>query len=357
MNLLFSRRIVFRIGAFEISSNSLPFIIAEAGINHNGEIAMAFEMIRTAKECDADAIKFQTYKVAELIDDKNLAYTYRSQGKEVTESMFDLFSRFEFSPSEWTRIKSECDRVGIAFLSTPQNYSDLELLLDLGIDAVKIGSDDFNNIPLLKKYATSGKPLLLSCGMADLAEIHQSLEAVGFYDGYPLVLLLCISEYPAPIESINLRRITSLQQAFPELIVGFSDHSQGSLAASLSVGLGARVIEKHFTLDRNLPGPDHWFSEDPKALREFVSNIRTASIIMGSPKLRPSSAEYEMRKLARRSVVAKRSIVKGRILTEEDLCLKRPGTGLPPTMLEIILGKTCSRSLPKGEQLKHGDFF
>lgn len=348
---------VVRIGSFEISDSSPPFVIAEVGINHNGEIARAFEMIRVAKECGADAVKFQTFKVVDLIDDRNLTYTYKSEGKEITESMIDLFTRHELPSEAWPGIKQECDRMGIAFLSTPQNYSDLELLLAIGIDAIKVGSDDFTNIPLLRKYAATGKPLILSCGMADLAEIRQSLEAVGYSSGRPLVLLLCISEYPAPAESINLQRITSLKQTFPDLIVGFSDHSQGSLAASLSVGLGAKVIEKHFTLDRNLPGPDHWFSEDPKSLKEFVSRIRAASTIMGSGELKPSSAEYEMRKLARRSVVAKRSIAEGQTLTEEDLCLKRPGTGLPPAMLEIIIGKTCSRSLPKGEQLKHGDFF
>lgn len=348
---------MFKIGSFEISIQSPPFVIAEAGINHNGELSKAFEMIRVAKECQADAIKFQTFKVAELIDDKSLTYTYKSQGKEVTEPMIDLFTRYEFSSDQWIKIKAECERVGIVFLSTPQNYSDLELLLGLGIDAIKIGSDDFNNIPLIKKYGASGKPLILSCGMADLAEIHQSLSAAGYYKGAPLALLLCVSEYPAPFESLNLNRILSLKRTFPDLIVGFSDHSQGALGATLAVALGARIIEKHFTLDKDLPGPDHWFSENPTELKNYVEQIRLASTSMGHGNLVPSAAEYEMRKIARRSVVAKRELKKGQTLLEEDLALKRPGTGLPPILMEDIIGKTCTRSMEKGEPLKYGDFY
>lgn len=347
---------MFHIGKFEISQASKPFVIAEAGINHNGELDKAFEMIQVAKDCGADAIKFQTFKAHEFVEDKLLTFTYKSQGKEVTESMMDLFIRHEFSEVQWAQIKDKCDEHNIIFLSTPQNYSDLELLLRLGIDAIKIGSDDFNNLPLIRKYVTSGKPLIMSCGMADLAEIQISLTAAGYYDGYPLVLLLCVSEYPAPAESINLERLSSLKNTFPQLIVGFSDHSQGHLAATLSVALGARVIEKHFTLDRNLPGPDHWFSEDPASLKYYIQLIRESSVIMGSGRLVPSQAEYEMRKLARRSLVTKRMVVAGQVLTQDDLTLKRPGTGLPPQMLDEVLGRTCARDLSKGEQLKYGDF-
>jgi N,N'-diacetyllegionaminate synthase len=344
------------IGSRQISRDSEPFIIAEVGINHNGNIEKAKEMIKVAKDCNADAVKFQTFKVHELIDDETLTYTYMSQGKEVTETMIDLFTRYEFDEVQWDIIKKECDDIGITFLSTPQNFSDLETLLKLNIEAIKIGSDDFNNLPLIKKYRASGKPLILSCGMADLKEIEISLEVAGYKEGYPLVLLLCISEYPAPVESLNLNRITKLRELFPDLIIGFSDHSQGSLGATLATALGASVIEKHFTLDKNLPGPDHWFSDNPLELDQYIKDIRNSSIALGSNKLEPTSAELEMRKIARRSIVADIEIGEGEVFSEENLSLKRPGNGLAPSFIYELIGKKSKKSFKKGEQIQLGDF-
>jgi sialic acid synthase SpsE len=338
-----------------IGQEHAPFIIAEAGINHNGEVTKALDMVGAAKRTGANAIKFQTFKANEFIGDSTQTYTYNSQGKEVTESMLAMFSRCELSRHAWFSIKSECDRQGIVFLSTPQNRSDLDLLLEVGISAVKIGSDDFTNIPLLKSYALTGLPLILSCGMADLAEVYRSLECVGALDGYPTVLLLCTSQYPTPLNDVNLSKLATLRTAFPAITLGFSDHTQGSVAASVATAFGAAVFEKHFTLDRNLPGPDHWFSEAPDTLAEWVRSIRAGHAALGSPEIRPTRSELEMRRIARRSVVTLRDVVRGEAFSAANTAIRRPGTGLPPEMLDLVIGGTATRDLHAGEPVVFGD--
>jgi N,N'-diacetyllegionaminate synthase len=339
---------IIRLGDRLIGPNHPPFIIAEAGINHNGEPQKALEMVRVAKAAGADAIKFQTFKADEFVGDPAQTYTYRSQGREVTESMLVMFRRCELPRDAWFALKAEADRQDIVFLSTPQNRSDLDLLIEVGVPAVKIGSDDFTNLPLLASYATTELPLILSCGMADLGEVYRSLEAVGALDGYPAVLLLCTSQYPTPPADVNLRKLDTLRAAFPMVSIGFSDHTQGPLASSLAAALGACVFEKHFTLDHDLPGPDHWFSEDPAGLALWAHSIRTAKTMLGQGAVRPTSAEKEMRAIARRGVVALRDIARGDALTRENVGIRRPGTGLPPECLEQILGRTAGRSVPAG---------
>lgn len=343
------------IGRHVIGPGRSPFIIAEAGINHNGEPDKALEMVKVAKAAGADAIKFQTFKADEFVGNASETYTYRSQGREITELMLAMFRRHELPRNAWAAIKAECDRRDIIFMLTPQNCSDLDLLLGIGIPAIKVGSDDFTNLPLLKSYATSGLPLILSCGMADLGEVHRALEAAGALDGHPTVLLLCTSQYPTPPEDVNLLKLATLRAAFPMAVLGFSDHTQGALASSLAAALGAAVFEKHFTLSHDLPGPDHWFSEDPISLTEWVNAIRTAHVMLGSPIVRPTAAEQDMRKIARRSVVALRDIAKGEVFTSANVALRRPGSGLPPEMFELVLGGMATCDLCAGEPVKFGD--
>jgi N,N'-diacetyllegionaminate synthase len=333
-----------------------PFIIAEAGINHNGEVESALAMVRTARDAGADAVKFQTFRAAEFVSDPARTYTYRSQGKDVTESMLAMFRRCELPRQAWFAIKAEADRRGIMFLSTPQNRTDLDLLLEVGVPAVKVGSDDFTNLPLLKSYAATGLPIILSCGMADMTEVRNTLTAVGALDGYPTVLLLCTSQYPTPPGDVNLRKLATLREAFPNLTLGYSDHTQGPLAASVATAFGAAVFEKHFTLSHDLPGPDHWFSEDPAGLAAWVQAIRTAHAMLGSAAIQPTAAERDMRAIARRSIVAVRDIARGQTLTEYNIGLRRPGTGLTPDMFEQALGCIATRDLQAGEVLKLGDF-
>lgn len=332
-----------------------PFIILEAGINHNGDLAMAKEMISIAKQSGADAIKFQTFKAEEFVGDPNLTFTYQSQGKEVTESMLEMFRRYEFTPAEWQEIKTTCDATGILFLSTPQNPSDLELLLEIGVPALKVGSDDFTNLPLLKRYAAEKLPLMISCGMADMGEVYDALEATGAMSGSPVLLMLCTSQYPTPVEDANLLKLRTLAGAFPGLHLGFSDHTQGPYAAVASCALGASAFEKHFTLSHDLPGPDHWFSENPDSAAEWVKAIRTTHQLLGNPIVKPTASEIKMRRLARRSITALRDIVAGEVLNEENLGLRRPGDGLSPKLIEHFWMNKAKTAIPKGTQLKMGD--
>lgn len=339
-----------------IARGEPPFIVAEAGINHNGDIKNALKMIEVAKSAGVDAVKFQTFKADELVSDAHQMYTYKSQGREITESMLEMFKRCELPKEDWFKIKKKCDDEKILFLSTPQNRSDLDLLLELGITAIKVGSDDFTNIPLIKDYASTGLPLLLSCGMTDQDEIFQSLKVVGTLNGYPTVLLLTTSQYPTPPDDVNLLKLKTLETTFPQIPLGFSDHTQGTLASSLAVALGAIVFEKHFTLNHNMPGPDHWFSEDPKGLKEWVSAIKSSFSMLGSSIVKPSKKEIEMRYISRRSIIALQDIKEGEKFNKNNLGLRRPGTGLPPSMIEQIYGLKSVRKIKKGEIIKVGDF-
>lgn len=328
-----------------------PFVVAEVGINHNGNLERALEMVHVAKAAGCDAVKFQTFKANEFVNDPSQMFTYMSQGKEVTESMLTMFQRYELPRHAWQSIKAECEKAGIIFFSTPQNYSDLQLLLELGVPAVKIGSDDFTNIPLLRSYASSGLPLILSSGMSDLAEAHHALDAVGALDGYPAILLVCTSQYPTPPTDTHLARISTLKAAFPMVPIGFSDHTCGALASSLAVALGAVFLEKHFTLSHDLPGPDHWFSEDPDGLRSWVHGIRTASQMLGSPLVRPTAVERVNKLEYQRRLVAACDIEQGNTITEQSITLRRVagGQGLPPAFLDYLVGKPAPRSYSAGQ--------
>ena len=342
----------FSIAGRAIGPDHPPYCIAEVGVNHNGDIALAKRMVEVAKSAGADAVKFQTFSAEEFCGDPTQTYSYRSQGQDVTEGMIDMFRRHEFSRAQWAELSAHCRAVGITFFSTPQNRSDLDMLLTLGVPAIKIGSDDFSNLPLIRDYASAGLPMLLSCGMADLAEVYRALDAAGWFErDTMLALLLCTSQYPTPPADVNLRKLVTLQHAFSGLLTGFSDHTQGPQAASLATALGARVFEKHFTLDKQLPGPDHWFSEDPTGLAEWTAAIRSADQMLGSPHVRPTIAEHGMRPVARRSVVALRDLAEGERLDSANVGLRRPGDGLPPEMLERLIGLTATRRIPRGARV------
>ncbi len=333
-----------------------PFVIAEAGINHNGDIEKAFEMIKVAKNSGVDAIKFQTFKAKEFIIDETLTYTYISQGKKITESQIELFERCEFSRDEWFKIKQKCDDEKIMFLSTPENRSDLKLLLELGIPAIKVGSDEIINLPILKDFATTGLPILLSTGMANQKEIHDALETIGTFNGYPTILLVATSQYPTPINDVNLRKFETLEKIFPDIPLGFSDHTEGPLASSLACVLGAVCFEKHFTLSHDLPGPDHWFSENPVGLKNWTESIRNSYDMLGTKKLEPTKKEEEMRKISRRSVVALENINEKQSFDRNNIGIRRPGDGLSPEWYEKILQKRATRKIKKGELIQLEDF-
>ena len=344
-----------KIGNFTIGRKEEPFVIGEAGINHNGEIIKAFEMIELAKKSELSAIKFQTFNADEFIANVSLTHTYFSQGKKITESQYDMFKRCEFSNEEWYQIKEKCDKEDILFLSTPENITDLDLLLEIGIPAIKVGSDELINIPLLKDFAKTKLPIILSSGMCTLDEVTKSLNAIGALDDYPTILLVTTSEYPTPDENVNLLKFKTLTKNFPNIPLGFSDHTQGVLASSSACVMGACVFEKHFTLSHNLPGPDHWFSADPNELMEWVKAIRTSYTMMGSEEIQPTVNEEKLKVSARRSIRALTDIAKGELFTKENIGFSRPGNGLPPKMIIKFFDQKAKHQITKGKLINFDD--
>ena len=341
-----------KIGNFIVGQKEEPLVIGEAGINHNGEIKKAFEMIELGKKSGLNAIKFQTFSADEFIANVSLTHTYFSQGKKITESQYNMFKQCEFSKEEWYKVKEKCDKEDILFLSTPENSSDLDLLLQIGIPAIKVGSDELINIPLLKEFAKTKLPIILSTGMCTLDEVAKSLNAIGALDDYPTILLVTTSEYPTPNESVNLLKFQTLAKNFPSIPLGFSDHTQGVLASSLACAMGASVFEKHFTLNHNMPGPDHWFSADPNELIQWVKSIRTSYIMMGSEEVKPTKSEEVLKITARRSIFAISEIKEGDEFSMKNIGLRRPGNGLTPEYFEMVLGKKSTKYFKKGEMIQ-----
>ena len=344
------------IGERKIGPDQKPFIIAEVGINHNGDLDTAFKMIEVAKKIGFEAVKFQTFKAEEFNINKDETYTYKSQGQTITESMLEMFKRYEFSVEEWHKIKKKCDDENIMFLSTPQNKSDLDILLDIGIPAIKVGSDDFVNVPLLREYSKVDLPLMLSIGMADMGEIYKTLEVVNAFWRDDVLLFLCTSEYPTASENVNLKKLSTLKAAFPNVQLGFSDHTAGALAAPIAVGFGACVFEKHFTLDNNMPGPDHWFSANPTMLKQWYYSINEAWKMLGSAELVPTAKEKEMRKLARRSLYVTKNIKAGEKITVDKIGLYRPNIGIEGAMWDYVDGMYATKDLKAGVSISWGDF-
>jgi len=337
-----------------ISYKSKPFTVAEVGINHNGKIELAYKMIDVAANAGCDAVKFQTFKAKEFIRDRSLKFTYQSQGKKVTESMMDMFERYELPKSAWKKIKFYCRKRKIIFLSTPQNYSDLKILLKIGIKAIKVGSDDFNNISLIKKYSETKLPLILSTGMADFDDVKNAVKAVCKNRYYPLILLVCTSEYPTEPSNVNLKKIATLKNLFPKILIGYSDHTRGFLASSLAVSFGACIFEKHFTLNNNFPGPDHWFSENPKTLKDWVKHIHIAHKMLGSGVIKPTKNEAKSKKEFRRVLVAAKNLKKGHAFRENDFNALRVQSkfGLPISRAIEFIGKIANKDYKKNELIR-----
>ncbi len=239
------------------------FIIVEVGVNHNGDPELARRMVDAIAESGADCVKFQTFCAEEFCNSPDETYTYKSQGKEVTESMLAMFQRLEFKREEFAGLFEHARKRGLIPLSTPTDRGAVDLLDGLGAQAFKVGSDDLVYSPFLEYVAAKGKPVIISTGMADAADVDRAVAAIQGAGNDRIVILHCVSLYPTPEDKVNLRKIETLRGLHPEAVIGFSDHSQGATACLGAVALGACVLEKHFTLDKNLPGPDHWFSADP----------------------------------------------------------------------------------------------
>ena len=324
------------------------FIIAEVGINHNGDLNIAKKMIDKAKEAGADCVKFQTFKATEFVSDPTQTYTYKSQGKEITESMQTMFQRYEFQDNDWIEIINYCKQQKIQFCSTAQNASDLDYLFTLtDLPFIKIGSDDLTNLELLSYYAKKQKPMIISAGMAYASEIEDAILSIRESGNHDITVLHCISSYPTQDFEVNLKKIQSIKNTFG-VKVGFSDHTFGNAAAIGAICFGALVIEKHFTLNNNMVGPDHWFSITPKELKEYVSNIRFIEKAIGKSMLQPTEKELDMRKIARRKIVGNQNLNIGDIITSQNTSFKRAEEdGLAPKELKYILNRRLKKSIKK----------
>jgi sialic acid synthase SpsE len=345
---------VVEMGARKVGPGQPVLVVAEAGINHNGRMDLALQMIQVAADAGADAVKFQAYHSEEFLSSKDLTYTYVSQGKEVTESQYDMFKRCEFDRAEFVTLRDECHRRGLLFFATATDTDASRMLIDLGVPALKIGSDDLVHHPMLREFARTKLPMILSTGMADLEEVRRTLRTVEDAGAEDVVVLHCTSLYPTPEDRANVSRVATLRRelACP---IGYSDHTNGITASPAAVALGACYVERHFTMDVNLPGPDHRFSADPKTLAALVRGVRAVEHNLGSPVVAPAPEEIEMRAIARRSVVAKAPIAKGVRLSREHFAYKRPGTGVYPMDEERLLGRRAARALAKGDLIRLED--
>lgn len=337
---------------------SKVYVIAEAGINHNGDISLARQMIDTARHCGADCIKFQTFKAEEFVSDPRQTYSYRSQGQQVTESMLEMFRRYQFNPEEWQEIIDYCRQVGITFCSTAQNRSDLEFLLSLtNLPFLKIGSDDLTNLELIKDYASREMPMIISVGMAYAYEIEDAIRTIRATGNDDLTVLHCVSSYPTDPDQVHLKKIPIIREAF-NVPVGFSDHTIGSAAAVGAVCFGATVIEKHFTLDKDGPGPDHWFSINASELKQYISDIRIIEQAIGVGTLGPTSKEKEMRRICRRKIVADQIINPGEKITIDKISFKRSDAehAIEPKNIEYLLGRRVKNRIEKNSPIELNAF-
>lgn len=321
---------------------SLPFIIAEAGVNHDGSTEKALRLVDAAARSGADAVKFQTFRADALAvpDAPKAEYQKKRGGEETTQR--DMLARLELDRASFDRIAARCAERGILFLSTPFDEQSVDMLVAMGVSMIKLPSGELTNHPLLSHAAKTGKPLILSTGMSTLEEIEDALAAIRRAGGPPVALLHCVSQYPAPLEAVNLRAMAAMRDRF-SVPIGYSDHTEGIAVPVAAAALGAAIIEKHFTLDKRDPGPDHAMSLEPDELAAMVAGVRAAAAALGDGVKRPHACELELRGVARRSLVYARDLEKGSALRPEDLAAKRPGTGISPARRDEFVGKTLRR--------------
>lgn len=325
--------------------NQHTFIIAEAGVNHNGSLDRARSMIQIAAEAGADAVKFQTFNANRLVSREAPKADYQRRTTDCTESQYEMLKQLELSEDDHIELVACCREHEIEFLSTPFDLESVDLLKSLGVQRWKIPSGEITNLPLLRKIGSLGKPTILSTGMSTLDEISKALtilESAGTRRDR-IAVLHCNTEYPTPFQDVNLRAMHTISNAFPGLAVGYSDHTLGIEVSVAAVALGATIIEKHFTLDRTLQGPDHLASLIPSELIYMVNAIRNIEDAIGDGVKCPSPSERGNRSVARKSIVAARCIVINEMFTEENLTVKRPGTGMSPMLWDEVIGEKADR--------------
>lgn len=327
------------------------FIIAEAGVNHNGNVEIALEMVREAKRSGADAVKFQTFRAEDLVTADAPKAAYQNEGDDAS-TQYEMLKRLELTEDAHKKIKDECDKVGIEFMSTPFSLPSARFLNELGMRTWKIPSGELTNLPLLEYVARHGHRVILSTGMATEEEIEATVTVLitSGLKKESLYLLHCTTAYPTPLDDVNLRAMNSLRK-FDCAGVGYSDHTAGILVPVAAVAAGAEIIEKHFTLDRSLAGPDHKASLEPAELEQMIADIRRVELAMGSEEKRPVPSEKGNMAVARKSIVASRRIKRGDVFIADNLTTKRPGTGMSPMLWNKLIGKEARRDYAVDEQI------
>lgn len=328
-------------------------IIAEAGVNHNGSAELAFKLVDAAHAAGADIVKFQTFKADRLVtrEAPTAAYQKANMG---ADSQYAMLKGLELTEGVFAELARYCARLGIGFLSTPFDAESAKFLASLGMGMFKVSSGDLTNLPFLRDLAAFGLPIILSTGMATLGEVDDAVRALE-ESGTALskqTILHCTTEYPAPVEEVHLSAMQTLRSAFPGATIGYSDHTEGIEIPIAAVALGAEVIEKHFTLDRAMPGPDHKASLEPRELTAMVRAARRVEAALGDSRKRPTASEIPNRKVARKSIVAAQAIAKGDRLTPANITTRRPGHGLSPMRWDEIIGTVASRDFAAGELIE-----
>lgn len=333
-----------------IRSNGI-FIIAEAGVNHNGSIELAKQLINAAASAGADAVKFQTFIAEEVVSINAPKAEYQKETTDISESQYDMIKKLELSRKDHLELIDHAKNRKIIFLSTPFDEKSVDLLIELGVPLIKISSGEITNHPFLKYISRKDLPIILSTGMSTLNEVDEAVSAIKEAGCKDLTLLHCTSNYPSRIEDCNLRAMKTIAEAF-NVPVGYSDHTPGIVVSVAAAAMGACVIEKHFTMDKNLPGPDHKASLEPNEFKEMVRNIRIIEKAFGSSMKSPVASELEVRDVVRRSIVAKIEIPRGIIITEDLLAFKRPGIGIAPKHIGLLIGKKAKQNIHKDEIIK-----
>jgi N-acetylneuraminate synthase len=332
------------------------FIIAEIGVNHNGDIRLAEKLVAAAAEAGADAVKFQTFRARDAISAIAPKADYQVMNtKDAAESLLEMVARLELSRDDHVLLKRAAERLGVVFFSKPADVGSADLLESLGVELYKIGSGDINNLPLIRHVARKQKPIILSTGTATIAEVHAAVEAIEELSAAPLYILHCVTEYPCPYRDVNLLAMRTLATVFGKP-VGYSDHTPGIEIAVGAVALGARIIEKHLTIDRTLPGPDHRASLEPQDFRAMVDAIRHVEAAIGDGIKRPAPSERPNIDRVRRSLVAARDLAPGAVIREGDVAVKRPGDGITPADLDKVIGLRLAKMVKRDAVLTWAHF-
>lgn len=327
------------------------YIIAEAGVNHNGDVEIAKQLCLAAKSAGADAVKFQTWITDNIITKNVKQADYQAENTGKDESQYDMLKKLELTFDQFREIKSYCEEIGIQFASTADDEESLDFLVDLGIPFIKVGSGDVGNISYLRYIGSKKRPVILSTGMSTLADVEVSLKALREGGATDIKLLHCTTNYPCPFDSVNLKAMDTLHNAFG-LEVGYSDHTVGIEVPVSAVARGATIIEKHFTLDCNMEGPDHLASTEPEEFKKMVDSIRNIEKALGTGIKEPTAAEKDISKVVLKRIVAKRAIKVGDIITDDSICVKRNETGLPASAWDIIVGSKARKSFNVDEGIE-----